>query len=57
MKDSCGNIGKRSFFKGRREQVVNAHRLQTKEFVLYPTREVTYTKPYFFSKIDVAARY
>lgn len=41
------------FLRGRIEQVefLNAHIFQTKEFVLYPVREVIYTKLYFLGRL------
>lgn len=35
------------FSVGRRGQLVNDHKFQPKEFVLYPVREVIYTRLYF----------
>lgn len=43
--------GREVFLRGRREKVMNVHKFQTKEFVLYPIREVIYTKLYFLGRL------
>lgn len=50
-KTHVGNRVKRTFFGGRKGQLVDVRKSQTREFVLYPVRQVMYTRLYFSGRL------